>query len=246
MTLFEYNLDKDNLEIFPNQIWQNPNVVFHGTSEYHSQKIEQNGFVPGTSPFNLDDAKELIRVLQLPEVSIFDKPKQFGMTVSRTLNNYVIGIEKNDLRLSFAYLSYLCVLFSVGQSKGGQTLGNIREAKNIIQRAIQANPDVKTLITEPIQKLFELENTIAKANGVVYAVSLESPYNGITEEYGNIHSTESILVDKIIGKVILPNDINLNTFNIQGTKERNQQKLLKQGHLGITLNRIALNNNDDL
>lgn len=246
MTIFEYNLDRDNLEIFPTQIWQNPNVVFHGTSEYHSQQIEQSGFVPATSPFNLNDARELIRVLQLPEVSGFDKPKTFGMTVSRTLNNYVLGIENNDFRLSFAYLSYLCVFFSVGQSKGGQTLGNIREAKTIIQRATQANPDVEALITEPIRRLFELENTIANANGVVYAIHLESPYNGITEEYGNIHSTESISADKIIGKVILPNDIDLNTFNIQVTKQRNQDKLLKQGHLGIILNRIAINNDEDL
>jgi len=245
MPIFDFNLDRANLEIFPNTIWQNPNVVFHGTSEYHSLQIERNGFVPATSPFDIDDARELIRVLQLPEIAPFDTPQAFGMTVSRTLNSYVFGIENNDFRLSFAYLSFLCVYFSVGPSKGGQTFGNIRESKNIIQRAIQVNPEAEELITEPINRLFQLESDVANANGVVYAVRLEEPYDGITEEYGNIHSTVSIQADNIIGKVILPNDINVNEFNIQDVKYRNQQKLIRPGHLGIILNRMNFNDDDE-
>ena len=157
MPTFDYNLDRVNLEIFPNDIWQDPNIVFHGTSEYHSQEIERNGFIPATAPFDLNDARELVRVLQLPEIIQFDRPQAFGMTVSRTLNSYISGIENNDFRLSFAYLSYLCVLFSTGQFKGGQTLGNVREAKSIIQQAIQANPAVEGMITEPINRLFDLK-----------------------------------------------------------------------------------------
>ncbi len=245
MPIFDFNFDKVNLEIFPNYIWQDPNVVFHGTSEYHSLEIERNGFIPATSPFDINDAKELIRVLQLPEIITFDQPKAFGMTVSRTLNSYVFGIENRDFRLSFAYLSYLCVFFSTGQSKGGQTLGNIREAKSIIQQAIQANQAVEGLITEPINRLFELESNVANANGVVYALRLSPPYNGITEEYGNIHSTVPVTANNIIGKVILPNNINLNQFTIQTVKQRNQQKLLKPGHLGIILNRMTLTNYDE-
>jgi len=246
MPTFDFNLDRVNLEIFPNEIWQNPNIVFHGTSEFHSHQIESNGFVPATSPFNLDDARELIRVLQLPEIEPFDTHQAFGMTVSRTLNSYVFGIENNDFRLSFAYLSYLCVYFSTGSSKGGQTFGNIREARRIIQQAIQANPAVAGLVTQPINRLFQLENDVANANGVVYALQLDEPFNGITEEYGNIHSTRPLLADKIIGKVILPNDIDLNEFDIKIVKQRNQQKLLKLGHLGIILNRMTLNDNEEI
>lgn len=245
MPTFDFNLDRVNLEIFPNEIWQNPNVVFHGTSEYHSLQIERNGFVPVTSPFDLDDARELIRVLQLPEIAPFDTPQAFGMTVSRTLNSYVFGIENNDFRLSFAYLSFLCVYFSAGPSKGGQTLGNIREARTILQRATEADPAVEGLITEPINRLFQLESDVANANGVVYAVQLDEPFSGITEEYGNIHSTTPILANKIIGKVILPNDVNLNEFDIKIVKQKNQQKLLKPGHLGITLNRMTFNDDDN-
>lgn len=245
MPTFDFNLDRVNLEIFPNNIWQDPNVVFHGTSEYHSHLIERSGFIPATAPFDLNDARELVRVLQLPEIIHFDRPQAFEMTVSRTLNSYIFGIENNDFRLSFAYLSYLCVFFSTGQSKGGQTFGNVREAKSIIQEAIQATPDVEGMITEPINRLFALETNISNANGVVYAVRLEAPYNGITEEYGNIHSTEPISADNIIGKVILPNDINVNEFPIQTVKQRNQQKLMRPRHLGVILNRMNLNDDDE-
>lgn len=245
-TTYDFNLDRVNLEIFPNEIWQNPNIVFHGTSEYHSQLIETNGFVPATSPFNLDDARELIRVLQLPEVEPFDKPQAFGITVSKALNSYVFGIESGDFRLSFAYLSYLCVYFSTGQLKGGQTFGNIREAKSIIEQAIQVHPAVAELISEPINRIFQLEENVANAKGVVYAVKLEAPYNGITEQYGNIHSDIMIPTDRIIGKIVLPNEININEFGLAEVKQRNQQKLMKLGHLGIILNRMASNEDEKI
>jgi hypothetical protein len=245
MKIYDYCLDKENLEIFPGEIWQNSNVVFHGTSEYHSQQIEQLGFVPSKSPFDLDDARELISLLKRPEISGFDEPRAMGMKVSETLNNYVWGIEKNVLKLSFAYLSYLSVFFSVGHSKGGQAFGNIREAKTIIQRATNANPNVETLITEPIRRLFELENTIANANGIVYAICLESPYIGISEEYGTIHSAKSISVEKIIGKITLPNDTNTIEFSFKVAKEKNNKKNLKRDHLGTKLNRMTNSNEEE-
>ena len=245
MKTFDFNLDKVNLEIFPNEIWQDYNVIFHGTSEYYSQKIERNGFIPATAPFDLNDAIELVRVLQLPEIIHFDQSNTLGVTVSKSLNRYICGIKSNYLRLSFAYLSYQCVFFSVGHSKGGQILGYIRKAKSIIQLAIQANQAVQKIISEPIKRLFDLETNVANANGVVYAVKLEAPYNGIKEEYGIIHSTVSISANNIIGRVILPNDINLNEFTKQAVKQKNHQKLVQTGHLGIILNRMKSNDDDE-
>jgi hypothetical protein len=241
---FDFNLDKVNFEIFPNYIWQDCNVVFHGTSEYHSQNIERIGFIPATSPFDLNDAIELVRVLQLPEILQFDQSNNLGMTVSRSLNNYICGIKSNDLRLSFAYLSYQCIFFSEGQSKGGQVFGYVRKAKSIIQQAIQAIQAVQEIISEPIKRLFDLETNVANANGVVYAVKLQAPYDGIKVENGIIHSTESISANNIIGKVILPNYINMNEFTKKAVNQKNHQKLVKIGHLGIILNRMNLNDDD--
>lgn len=246
MQIYDFCIDSVNFEIFPNNIWQEPNIVFHGTSEYHSQEIENNGFIPSTPPFNINDARELLRVLQLSEIIPFDQPNSIGITLSKTLNNYIFGIEHNNFRLSFAYLSLLCVFFSTGQSKGGQVFRIVREAKLIIQQAVQANQNLQEIISEPINRLFNIETIVANANGVVYAVRIESPYNGIKEEYGNIHSTLPISDNNIIGKVILPNDINTEEFTIQVVKQKNLLKLLKPGHLGIILKRMSLNENDEI
>jgi hypothetical protein len=246
LQIFDFNLDKANFEIFPNYIWQDYNVVFHGTSEYHSQNIERNGLIPATTPFDLNDAIELVRVLQLPEIIHYDQSNTLGMTVSRSLNNYIFGIKSNYLRLSFANLSYQCVFFSEGQSKGGQVFGYVRKAKSIIQQAMQANQEVQEIISEPINRLFELETNVANANGVVYAVKLQAPYNGVKEENGIIHSSLSISANNIIGKVILPNDINMNEFTIYDVKQKNHQKLFMAGHLGEILNRTNLNDDDEI
>ncbi|PIF69450.1 hypothetical protein [Flavobacterium sp. 2] len=242
---YPFNLDRENLEIFPSRIWQDPNVVFHGTSEFYSLEIERRGFTPSTSPFNLDDARELIRILQLPEILPFDRPQAFGMTVSQSLSNYVEAIENNNFRLSFAYLSCLCIFFSTGNSKGGQTLGNVRIAKSIIEEAISRNQEISELITEPITRIFELENSVFNANGIIYAIRLELPYDGITDEYGTIHSTKSIPPNTIIGKVILPNEINLDGITSNMAKQKNIKKIALPNHLGTFLNRIAINEDDD-
>jgi len=244
METYEYNLDTVNLEIFPDEIWRDPHIVFHGTSEFHSERIERNGFIPSTSPFDLSDARELIRVLQLPDIAPFDTPRGLlSMSVAQTLQSYIAAIEKGSFRLSFGYLSFLCVFFSEGPSKGGQTLGTIREARMIIEKAIQANPEAKDLVTEPIHRLFQLENDVANARGIIYAVKLIPPFKGVTDEYGTLHSTVAIPPENIIAKVILPNDLDCKEFESKMVKERNKQKLTRPGHLGILLNRMKM---DDL
>ena len=239
MTQFDYIFDEDNLEIFPKEIWENPYVVFHGTSEFHSSNIEKNGLIKATSPFDIKEAEELLRVLNLPQVSQFDQPKTFlNLTVRNTLASYVFGIQNNDFRLSFAYLSYLCVFFSTGKLIGGQTFGNIREAQIILKKAIAYYPEISSQLTEPIIRLFKLGDEIAKTNGVVYAIKLKPPFTGIMEEYGTIHSEFSIDKDSIIGKVILPSNIDTLGIDIALVKKRNQSKLIKNGHLGIILERL--------
>ncbi len=234
---FEFYLDTANHEIFPNEIWQDPNIVFHGTSQYHAQTIENNGFVSSTCPFGIKDAKELSTLLQLPQLG--DEGSKF----SRNLNSYISSIENNNFRLSFAYLSFLSVLYASGQSKGGQILGTIRQAHSLITQAIGNNILGSELLTEPIKRLFNLEINISEENGVVYAVRLEHPYDGITEEYDIIHSTRNISPQNIIGKVILPNGYNFDGFDIAQVKQINRKKLLKPGHLGILLNRNYYDDN---
>ncbi len=235
MTTFEYNFDSENLEIFPKEIWQNPNIVFHGTSEYHSGNIEANGFKEKTIPFSVEAAKLLIDVLQSPEVLPFDKPNASGKTRSKALENYLKDMQVGGLRLSFAYLSYSCVLYSSGRSKGGQVFNIIRDAKTIIESAIEAHADIKEKITGPIESLFQLEEEIANSKGVVYAIELEPPYKGIEVALHNIYSDDSIGKDSIIGKVIVPENIDMSQFDSRTLMYRSIQKLNKPGNLGAIL-----------
>ncbi len=238
ITTFEYQLDTENWEIFPKDIWSDPYLIFHGTSSFHSETIEQNGWVKGHSPYDIADAAELINVLELPLIKPFDKATIFDLTTAKTLKSYVAANRYDQFRLSFAYLSSLCVLFSTGKSKGGQTLGNVRDAKEIIENATIANPSLQCVLTDPLERLFSLADQIDKASGVVYAIKLPKELEGITEEYGVIYSTISIPKELIVGKVIIPDDIDMSVLDRKFLSKKNKAKLLKPGHLGIILGRL--------
>lgn len=235
MTTFEYNFDSENLEIFPKEIWLNPNIVFHGTSEYHSSNIEENGFKEKTIPFNVEAAELLIAVLQSREVLPYDIPNASGKTRRMVLENYLREMQGGGLRLSFAYLSYSCVLYSSGRSKGGQVFNIIRDAKTIIESAIKAHGDINEKITDQIESLFQLEEEIANSRGVVYAIELQPPYKGISVAMHNIYSYFSIGKDSIVGKVIVPKDIDISQIDSKALIHRNIQKLNKAGNLGTIL-----------
>lgn len=239
--IFDYQLDTDNWEIFPKHIWTDPYVVFHGTSSFHSNSIEQGGWVKGHSPFDIADATELVRVLELPLIKPFDIATVCDLTTAKTLKSYIAANQFDQFRLSFSYLSSQCALFSTGKSKGGQTLGNVREAKKNIEAAMTANPSLQGVLTEPINRLYNLADEIERASGVVYAIKLPKELDGITEEYGVIHSNISIPKELIIGKVIISNDIDLNSLDRAILKERNKAKLLQIGHLGLILGRRKYN-----
>jgi len=113
--LFDFNYDNEKSEIFPPSIYDDPYVVFHGTSTYHSQSIEENGFIKGFSPFNLEDGKELVKFLVLDQVKPFDKPTFLGFNTSTFLSSYIAGIENGQFRLSCSYLSYFCGYFASGK-----------------------------------------------------------------------------------------------------------------------------------
>ncbi|MGC4041972.1 MAG: hypothetical protein QM710_14605 [Flavobacterium sp.] len=234
---FPYKLNSEDWEIFPEEICSDPYVVFHGTSSFHSQNIEQNGWIKGHSPYDVEDASELASVLELPLIKPFDKAIIWDLTTAKTIRNYVAANKFDQFRLSFTYLSSLGVLFSTGKSKGGQTIGNIRNAKEIIENATIVNPSLEGIVSNPINKLFNLAEEIDKKNGVVYALKLPKELDGITEEHGVIHSISSIPKEFIVGKVIIPDDVDLSTLDRNFLKERNRIKLNKAGHLGIILGR---------
>jgi hypothetical protein len=239
MTVYNFNLDAEHLEIFPTEVWQDPFVVYHGTTSIHSNNIEANGFIKGVSPFNLEQAKELISVLESAAVKPFDTPSVIGMTQAQTLKDYINAIERGYFRLSFSYLSYQCVLFASGPSKGGQTFGTVRKAKEVIEQAISANAIDSSTITEPITELFRLSNIAADSGSLVYAVKLPNDLKNIKLEYNVIYSSDNIPANQIIGKVCIPDNFDLNTIDRKNINTKLMSKLYKPKNIGAILNKLS-------
>jgi len=239
MTEYHYNLDIDSLEIFPEEIYKDPFVVFHGTSSYHSESIERNGFIKSRSPFNLDQARELIRILKLPEIIAYDTPSIIGMTQAQSLQDYTNAIDGNYFRLSFSCLSYQCVLFSSGQSKGGQAVGTIRRAKQIISKAITDGIATNAVISEPVSKLFNLIENIENAQGIIYAIKLPDTLEEITLELNVVYSSQNISVNSIVGKVFLPEYIE--QIDKTTISKKLSDKLYNARGLGPIINRREFN-----
>lgn len=224
---FPYQLDVDSLEIFPETISRDNYVLFHGTSEYHSNDIENNGFIRGKSPFDLNAAIELHTFLDRPDIKPFDIPNRYGQTCYSGLGGYIFGIKNDQIRISFSHLSYGCVPFAFGNLKGGQSLNHINEARSIIENAIQVNPKIQAELGPTILNLFAKIQEIQNARGVVYAVKFPNSLDGLEMGTGVIHSNLAIPKGNIIGKMFIPTNINVSVITPQVISAKHQDKLYR-------------------
>ncbi len=207
MDIFEYNHNSQSLEIFPEKIFSDPLIVFHGTCSYHSNNIENNGLIVNTAPYNIEQVMILVDLLKSEDFSKYDIKKVFfNSTVAEGIEHYLDSIITKNFRLSFSCLSSECVSFSFSDKKGGQAFHEIREAKQIIESAIIENDSLKKTIPTEIINLFDELKKIDSSDGVVYAIKLPQKLDGITCENNVIYSTKSIPVENIIGKLIIPNN----------------------------------------
>jgi hypothetical protein len=247
ITIYPYQFDAQTLEIFPQEIAANTFVVFHGTAEYHSENIENNGLQLGRCPYDIEAAKELCILLTNPLIVPYDLPNRFGQTCHSSFNGYIFGIENNQLRLSFSHLSYGCVPFASGPLKGGQSLNHVNEAQRIINAAIADNPSLAGSITPTISYLFNQVQQIQNSNGLVYAIRFPNTLDGLEMGTGVIHSTIDIPFDYIIGKVIIPaNGVHANV-TIPQISIKHQNKLYTSPNgLGILIEKNNFPEEDDI
>ncbi len=136
MTEFPFNFERTVLEIFPASIWDNSLIVYHGTSSYHSGQIKKNGFTRGHCPFDPALVRQLVALLRNPAVYPYDPPSGvLHMNVAAVVEQYLNNISAG-IRLSFSPLSGQAALYATGALKGGQILGRIRTARQIIARCL--------------------------------------------------------------------------------------------------------------
>lgn len=234
---YPYQLDETTLEIFPKEISSDPYVVYHGTADHHAQSIEKHGFTRGISPYDLGVARQLVDLLGHPDIAPFDTPRAFNMRLSQVLENYILGIERNEIKISFSAVSYGSVQFACGHLKGGQTLGKIRDAKEMIDNAILANASVESLITSGLNDLLALPDVISESKGVVYAIRLDPSLMGIVVENNIVYSKNPIGPECIVGKVYVPDNTSFTQEDRKRVNDRVKQKLFSTGGLGVIINR---------
>jgi hypothetical protein len=238
MNEYAYTLNPITFEIFPTEVYSNRFVVFHGTSSVYSDFIEKDGLIVGHAPFDLEVGEELIKLLELTEVKPYDKTKGImNMNAAQGLKQYIQHRRALGARLSFSYLSYNCVLFAHGRLKGGQILGTLSDAKSALESAIAEDVIDKKIIPEQVHKILALSNVHSTAPGVVYAIKLPTDLTGVSVESLVIQSSNSVTVQNIIGKVVIPADFDETTFDRKLSSEKNKAKLYKAGGLGAELHR---------
>jgi hypothetical protein len=233
---YKYFFDSIAYEVFPPEVYNDPFVVYHGTSSKYSSHIEETGLITGSTPFDLAGADELVSILELDGVRAYDTPIGV-MNAAQGLRNYIQYVRSGQARLSLSYLSYYCTLFASGPLKGGQIIDTIRRAREILSTALENNVITNAQITPAILAVFAEIDSHDFERGVIYAVKLPESLVGVTIENFVIYSTLSVPADKIIGKVYIPNDYDANAFDRVVTSKKNKEKLQMPKGLGAQINR---------
>jgi hypothetical protein len=244
MEELDFIFSPNTYEIINHELINNYRIVFHGTTTMHSEFIENNGFVRGYCPFNIDSARNLIRVLEQTGINADFYPNSIRLTHKGRINQYLINL--NSVRTSFTPLSSATVPFSLGDSRGGQIFQGIRSAiayLNELNDLETTSADLKSCITD---FMVAEQNFIAQANnfltdqGVVYGVELTNELiNNIDIDYNNVvYSKANIPALNIIAKIIIPEDFNPELINPLQVKEHIYRKLYGTGGLKILVERL--------
>jgi hypothetical protein len=239
MIKIPYQLDNINLEIVPQDIWSNPLNVFHGTTTYHSERIENKGFIVNSAPYNIEDVKILVQTLKSPDFEKYDLKKgYFNWTTAFGIEHYLDALEKKEFRLSFTPVSLASAQYTFAETKGGQALRDIREAKKILDFALIQNQSLEDKIPEEVIHLFDVIQEIDNSIGVVYVVRLPDDLNGIECDMNNvIYSNLSIPRERIIGKILIPNQLTELELDKNLINNKIKSKLHTNGGLGIQIYR---------
>lgn len=247
MIEFPFNFDRTVLEVFPASIWDNSLIVYHGTSSYYSGQIEKNGFTRGHCPFDPALGRQLVALLRHSEVCSYDPPSgalqmNVAAIIEQYLNNISVGI-----RLSFSPLSGQAALYATGALKGGQILGQIRSAQQIIARCLDDRGSAKVPIeisaaVSTIEPLFKMADEVMTSPGVVYAVQLPDSLEGIQVDLNIVYSTMDLPATSLVGKVMVPGSETRDSLGASSHHRRISQKLADHKSIRPVLMRREFNN----
>jgi hypothetical protein len=228
MKEFNFKYDTDSYEIFPKELYSNPLIVYHGTVEYYSEKIEKDGLIANFTPYNINTVKTLLKILPDINFSKYEN-KDRNCSIAKTIVDYLDIHKKNTRKLSFYCLSATCIKFTQNEYKGGQAFREIRMTKVIIDEVIKNDSNLSKCVINEVKELFDEVEKIDKSNGIVYAIKLPANLQGIELDNYIIRSSLSIPADSIIAKVVIPENYNTQFMNHEILLKRNESKLYNNG-----------------
>lgn len=233
MKEFDYSLNNETLEIFPAEFSENPLIVYHGTTSYHSKNIEENGFRVNTPPYNIDQVKILVDTLKSTDFSKYDVKKGFhNWTTAFGIEHYLDA----KFRISFSPVSYACAAYTRSLTKGGQAFRDIREAKTIIEFAIKNDPSLEKKVPDEVSLLFSELNKVDNSQGVIYAVKLSEELTGIECDLNNVvYANRDIPKEHIIGKIYIPENPSELEIEQNAINQKIKSKLHGNGGLGVII-----------
>src|SRR5690606_12883655 len=110
--------------MFPEEIESDGWIIFHGTSGYNAEQIEQNGFKPYSSNVSVDDIKHVVSIF---EKMCWSGKDTGGYTILKSFSlNF--DVQNPNGNLFFAEKSIRALLFSTRDFSGGEKLRALRKA----------------------------------------------------------------------------------------------------------------------
>lgn len=118
---------------FPENISNNPRVLYHGTSNIFEKEIEENGLTPNKSIFSLEELKEISALFDLIN---WRKKVFWGKNIIR---NYTINKDYKNPSLKPVYLGESCnraLTFASKEFAGGENVSGVRKSFNELKDCI--------------------------------------------------------------------------------------------------------------
>lgn len=197
-----YNLDPANIgnsPLFSADVESNQQIGYHGTSSYYSNDIEANGF----------SLKKPI------PVSDIDYVIDIGNRLA--INTYSAVGFKELSSVSFAPISEMALFYVQPRYLGGQGLIFMSD---LIQKITNsASGKISQQELDEVARIGNLISTIRSSDPVIYAVDMQgislSRYDTVAK---TVFVRSSVPANKIVGKLIVPHNINYSLIDMEKHK----------------------------
>jgi hypothetical protein len=234
ITTYPLPANINSINLFPDYIENDHTIFYHGTNELFSNQIESFGFSPSFRPLT----NYFFEIYEIAEkLSVFtagnEEFQNFNFA-QRDAYEYL----KAFTRISFSAVSICAADYSIGITSGGQGLRHLTNLKREISSLnYAALPNMVCDISDR-QKWYlkNIDNQLIQlkqSNGVVYAVQFDS--NDLVNLSYDNHPRHGVLFNcnhvppvKIVGKMIIPQNLNLPQTAVNEGDQHTKDLLLPQ------------------